>query len=320
MRRREFITLLSGAAAWPLAALAQQRAMPVIGFLRAGEPPKTWVEAFHQGLRERGYVGGQNVVVEFRFTDGSIDQLSQLAEELVRLKVDVILASAAPAALAAKKATMLVPIVFVLSAPVEIGLVPSLGRPGGNITGISGHSAEIAAKRLELLTELVPKLGRVAVLLDQGNPTNQVQLEQAEVAARTFGIRLEPIPVRGPNDFDSAFKAMRGADGLLLLDSSLFTTHRARLVALVAMSRLPTVYTFREMVEAGGLMSYGPDQPDLYRRTATHVDKILRGAKPADLPVEQPTKFELILNLKTAKALGLTIPPSLLARADEVIE
>ncbi len=321
MRRRQFIALLGGAMAWPLTARAQQRALPVIGFLRAGQPPKSWVASFQQGLRERGYVNGQNIVVEFRFTDGGIDQLPQLAEELVRLKVDVILASAPPAALAAKKATTSVPIVFVLNHPVEIGLVPSLGRPGGNITGLAAHSPEIASKRLELLTELVPKLGRVAVLLDQRNPTNQqLQLGQAEVAARTLGVRLEPVPVRGPSDFDSAFEAMRGADGLLLLDSSLFTTHRARLLELVAISRLPAVYPLREMTEVGGLMSYGADLPDLYRRVATHVDKILKGAKPADLPVEQPTKFELVINLKTAKALGITVPPTLLARADEVIE
>ena len=263
MKRRDFITFAAGAVlAWPLPARAQQTPKrPTIGFLRAGQPPKSWVEAFQQGLRERGYVDGQNIVVEFRFTDDSLDRLPQLAEELVRLKVDVILASAPPAALAAKKATTSVPIVFVLNNPVEIGLVPSLGRPGGNITGLAAHSAEIAAKRLELLTELVPKLGRVAVLLDQRNPTNQVvQLGQAEVAARTLGMRLEPVPVRDPNDFDSAFKSMRGADGLLLLDSSLFTTHRARLVELVAMSRLPTVYAYREMMEVGGLMSYGADR------------------------------------------------------------
>ena len=308
----------------PLAVEAQeQKARKVyrIGFLRAGQPPKPWVEAFQQGLRERGYVDGQNVVVEFRFTDGSVDQLPRLAEELVRLKVDVILASAAPPALAAKKATTSVPIVFVnVFDPVELGLIPSLGRPGGNITGLASTSADLAGKRLELLRELVPKLRRVAVLWDPANPTNPIQLKGVEVAARTLSLQLQPAPVQGPSDFDAAFKAARGANGLLLLDSPLVITHRARLAGLAAASRLPAISGLRDFVEVGGLMSYGVDFPDSFRRAAVYVDKILKGAKPADLPVEQPTKFELVINLKTAKALGLTIPPSLLARADEVIQ
>jgi len=292
-----------------------------IGFLRAGPPPKTWVEALQQGLRERGYVDGQNVVVEFRFTDGSVDQLPQLAEELVRLKVDVILASSSPSAVAAKKATTSVPIVFVnVFDPVELGLVPSLGRPGGNITGLASTSAELAGKRLQLLRELVPKLRRVGVLSHPPTPSSPKQLQGAEDAARTLGMQVQPVPVRGPNDFDSAFKAVRGADGLLVLDIALFTTHRARLVGLAATSRLPAIYGYREVVEVGGLMSYGMHFPDLYRRAATYVDKILKGARPADLPVEQPTKFEFVINIRTAKALGLTIPPSLLLQADQVIE
>jgi putative ABC transport system substrate-binding protein len=290
-----------------------------IGFLRAGQPPKSWVEAFQQGLRERGY--GQNVVVEFRFTDGSVDQLPGLADELVRLKVDVIVASAAPPALAAKKATTSVPIVFVsVVDPVELGLIPSLGRPAGNITGLAISSADLAGKRLELLRELVPKLRRVAVLWDQANPTNPMQLKGAEIAARTLGMQLEPVPVRGPNDLDSGFKAVRGADGLLKADSPLFTMHRARIVRLAATSRVPAIYGYREMVEVGGLMSYGAHLGDLHKRAATYVDKILKGAKPADLPVEQPTKFELVINTRTAQSLGLAIPPSLLLRADQVIE
>jgi len=292
-----------------------------IGFLRAGPPPKTWVEALQQGLRERGYVDGQNVVVEFRFTDGSVDQLPQLAEELVRLKVDVILASSSPSAVAAKKATTSVPIVFVnVFDPVELGLVPSLGRPGGNITGLASTSAELAGKRLQLLRELVPKLRRVGVLSHPPTPSNPKQLQGAEDAARALGMQVQPVPVRGPNDFDSAFKAVRGADGLLLLDIAFFTTHRARLVALAAESRLPAIYGYRDIVDVGGLMSYGPHFPDMYRRAATYVDKIFKGAKPADLPVEQPTKFEFVINSRTAKALGLTIPPSLLLQADQVIE
>ena len=323
--RREFMcTLAGGLLVAPLAAEAQeQKAGKVyrIGFLRAGQPPKPWVEAFQQGLRERGYVDGQNVVLEFRFTDGSFDQLPRLAEELVRLKVDVILASAAPPALVAKKATTSVPIVFVnVFDPVELGLIPSLGRPGGNITGLANSSADLAGKRLELLRELVPKLRRVAVFWDSSNPTNPIQLKGAEVAARTLGLQLQPAPVQGPSDFDAAFKAARGANGLLLLDSPLFTTHRARLSGLAATSRLPAISALREFVEVGGLISYGVDFPDSFRRAATYVDKILKGAKPADLPVEQPTKYELVINLKTAKALRLTIPQLVLARADEVIQ
>jgi putative ABC transport system substrate-binding protein len=261
------------------------------------------------------------VLVEFRATNGSLDQLPQFAEELVRLKVDVILASAGPAALAVKRATTSVPIVFVgVVDPVELGLVPSLGRPGGNITGLATTSGDFAGKRLELLRAIVPRLRRVAVLWHPANPTNPIQLKGAQVAARSLGVQLEPVSFQGPNDFDSAVKAVRGTDGLLLLESPLFTTYRARLAELAARSRLPAIYGQREYVEVGGLMSYGTDFQDLYRRTASYVDKILKGAKPADLPVEQPTKFELVINLKTAKALGLTIPQSLLGRADEVVQ
>jgi putative ABC transport system substrate-binding protein len=292
-----------------------------IGFLRAGPPPKLWVEALQQGLRERGYFDGQNVVVEFRFTDGSIDQLPQLAGELVGSKVDVILASSSPAAVAAKKATTSLPIVFVnVFDPIEIGLVPSWAHPGGNLTGLTAASPEIAGKRLELLREIVPKLKRVAVLSHPATPSNAKQLEGAELAAQALGMQLQPIPVREANDFDPAFEAARGADGLLPLEIAFFTTHRVRLAELAATSRLPAIYGYREMVEAGGLMSYGPYFPDMYRRAATYVDKILKGAKPADLPVEAPTKFEFLINNRAAAALGLTIPPMLLMLADQVIE
>jgi len=300
---------------------SQATKMYRIGFLRAGQPPKAWVEGFRQGLRERGYVENQNVLIEFQLTDGGLDQLPRLAEELLGSKVDVIVASAAPAALAVQKATTSVPIVFVgVNDPVGLGLVSSLGRPAGNITGLATTSAALAGKRLELLKEAVPKLRRVAVLWDPSNPTNKEQLRDAEDAAHTLGVKIQRVPVRGPSEFDSAYKAMRGTDGLLRLDSPLFTTHRARLVGLAASSRVPTVSGIRDMAELGDLMSYGVDFPDLFRRAATHVDKILKGAKPSDLPVEQPTKFEVVINLRTAKALGLTIPPSLLARADQVIE
>jgi putative ABC transport system substrate-binding protein len=310
---------LSGVAAG--AQQPQEKKVYRVAFLRAGQPPKTWVEAFQQGLRERGYVDGQNVVVDFRFTDGSVDQLPRLVEELVRLKVDVIVASAAPPAVAARKVTTSVPIVFVgVAGPVELGLVRSLGRPGGNVTGLADSGPDLTMKRLELLKELVPKLRRVAVLWHSENPGNLLQLKSAEIAARTLGIQLESVPVQGPRDFDAAFKAVRAADGLLQANAPLFTAHRARIVELAATSRVPAIYGVRESAEVGGLMFYGPHYQDLLRRAATYVDKILKGANPADLPVEQPTKFELVINSRTAKALGLTVPPSLLLRADQVIE
>ena len=310
---------LSGVAA--CAQQPQAKKVYRVALIRAGQPPKTWVEAFQQGLRERGYVDGQNIVVDFRFTDGSVDQLPRLAEELVRLKVDLIVASAAPPALAAQKVTTSVPIVFVgVAGPVELGLVRSLARPGANITGLADSGPDLSAKRLELLRDLVPKLRRVAMLWHSENPGNLLQLKRAEVAARTLGIQLDAVPVRDASDFDTAFKAVRAADALLQGNAPLFTAHRARIVGLAATSRRPAIYALREMVEVGGLMSYGPDYPDLLRRAGTYVDKILKGAKPADLPVEQPTKFELVISLRTAKALGVTIPPSLLLRADQVIE
>jgi ABC-type uncharacterized transport system substrate-binding protein len=299
----------------------QARKVYRIGILRAGPPPEAYVEGLKQGLRERGYVDGQNVVFEFRITDGSFDQLPRFAEELVRSKVDVILASNSPAALAAKGVTTSVPIVFVgVYDPVELGLVPNLVRPGGNITGLSVNPADLAGKRLELLRAIIPRLRRVAVISHPTNPTNPLQLKGAQVAARTLGVQLAPVSVQGPNDFDSAFATVHGTDGVLMLESPFLTTHRARLAQVAARSRLPAVYGQSEYVAAGGLMSYGTDFQDMWKRAAPYVDKILKGAKPADLPIEQPTKFEFVINLRTAKALGLTIPPSLLLRADQVIE
>ncbi len=323
MERRAFLgALVSGLLAAPLAAEAQPAGKVYrIGLLSQGQPVKAALEALQQGLRERGYAEGRNLIWEFRSTDGSLDQLPQFAEELVRLKVDVILARASSGAMAAKRATTSIPIVFfAVYAPVEIGLVPNLGHPGGNITGVAINAADMAGKRLQMLKDLVPTLKRVAMLTHPPHPTNAVQLQEAEAAARTLGVQLEAVPVRGVDDFDSALKALRGIGGLLHADTPLFVTHRARLVDAVARRRLPAIYAFRAYVEARGLMSHGADLPDLYRRAATYVDKILKGAKPADLPVEQPTKFEVVINLKTAKALGLTIPPSLLQRADQVIE
>jgi putative ABC transport system substrate-binding protein len=292
-----------------------------IGFLRAGQPPKTFVEAFQQGLRARGYIEGRNVVIEYRYTDGSFDELSRLAAELVRFNVDVILASGAPAAFAARSATTKVPIVFAsVYDPVEIGLVTGLAHPGGNVTGLSQTSADLGGKRLELLKELLPKLKSVAILWHPANLTNLVQKKSVEVAARTLGVDTKSVPVQDPSQFGSAFEDARGVDALVQVDDPLLITYRRQLAELAVRSRLPAIAGLREYVDAGGLMSYGADHPDLYRRAATYIDKILKGAKPADLPIEQPTKFDLVINLKTAKALGLTIPQSLLVRADEIIQ
>jgi putative tryptophan/tyrosine transport system substrate-binding protein len=292
-----------------------------IGFLSQGQPPETFVDAIRQGLRERGYVEGRNLVWEFRSTDGGLEQLPQLAEELVRLNVDVILARASSGAMAAKRATTSIPIVFfAVYGPVEIGLVSSLGHPGGNITGVAVNASDMAAKRVQLFKELVPTLKRVAMLSHPSHPTNRIQLQGAEAAARTVGVQLEAVPVRDAEDFAPALKALRGIDGVLHADTPLFVTHRARLVQAVAGTRLPAIYPARVYVEAGGLMSYGPNLPDVWGRSAAYVDKILNGAKPGDLPVEQPTTFEMVINKKTAKAIGLTIPPSFVLRADQIVE
>ncbi len=294
-----------------------------IGFLSQGQPPKAFLEVLQQGLRERGYAEGRNLVWEFRFTDGSLDQLPQFAEELVRLKVDIILARASSGALPAKRATTSIPIVFVgVLDPVEIGLVPSLRHPGGNITGVAVavSAADMAGKRVQLFKELIPMLKRVAMLSHPPHPTNGIQLKGAEAAARTLGVQLEAVPVRGADDFAPTLKALRGIDGVLHADTALFTTHRARLVEAVAGSRLPAIYAARLYVETGGLMSYGPNLPDHWKRAAAYVDKILKGAKPGDLPVEQPSTFELVINSRTAKAIGLTIPPLLVLRADQIVE
>jgi ABC-type uncharacterized transport system substrate-binding protein len=309
-----------------LLAPAQTQPQPAgrvyrIGVLSQGQLPKAYLEALQQGLRERGYAEGRNLVWELRATDGSLDQLPRFAEELVRLKVDVFLARSSSGAIAAKRATTVIPIVFVaVYSPVEIGLVPSLGHPGGNITGTAINASDIAGKQVQLLKELVPTLKRVAMLSHPPHPTNAMQLQWAEAAAHALGVQLEAVPVRGADDFASALKALRGIGGLLHADTPLFITHRARLVDAVAGSRLPAIHPSRGYVEAGGLMSYGPNVADLWGRAATYVDKILKGAKPGDLPVEQPTTFELVINNRTAKAIGLTIPRSLASRADQIVE
>jgi putative ABC transport system substrate-binding protein len=328
MNRRSFVgTLGLGFLVAPFVAEAQQAAKVArIGYLAgnlAANPPQH--EAFRQGLRDLGNVEGRNVVIEYRYAEGRFERLPALAAELVGLKVDVIVTSDTPAALAAKQATRTVPIVFSFAVdPVTSGLVTSLARPGGNVTGLATLVPELVGKRLEQLTQAVPGVSRVSVLWQpgsQGGRTEKDMLKGAEVAGRGLGVPLQFVEARGPADFDRAFSDMTRAHAgaLTVLGSAMFFNERRRLVALAAKHRLPAMYGLREYVDAGGLMSYGPNVADLFRRAATYVDKILKGAKPGDLPVEQPTKFDLVINLKTAKALGLTIPPSLLGRADEVI-
>jgi putative ABC transport system substrate-binding protein len=327
--RRKLLIAAGALLAAPLAASAQQPAkIARIGFLAASSPPITphIHEAFLQGLRDLGYVGGRNLVIEYRFAEGKWERLPALAAELIALKVDVIFAGATPLAQAAKQATRTIPIVFIVpDDPVRDGLVTSLARPGANLTGVASIASELVGKRLEQLKQAVPGVSRVAVLSHPGGfgeRTGKDMLKGAEVAARVLGLRLQFVEVRGPEDFDRAFSEMTGAraGALIVLGSVMFMSERKRLVELASKNRLPAVYVLREFVDAGGLMAYGANQADLNRRAATYVDKILKGAKPADLPVEQPTKFELVINLKTAKALGLTIPQSVLGRADEIIQ
>ncbi len=328
MERRTFMAMLTGGiVAAPFTAEAQQAAkIARIGYLvlnLAANPHLT--EAFRQGLRDLGYVEGRNVVIEYRDAEGKFERLPALAAELVALKVDIIMTGGTPAPLAAMQATRTIPIVFAAAAdPVGSGIVTSLGRPGGNVTGLSALSPELVGKWLEQLKQAVPGVSRVAVLWHPGGYPERTEkniLKGAEVAGRALGLRLQFVEARGPADFDRAFSEMtrERAGALTVLATSMLLTERRRLVDLAAKNRLPAVYTSREFVDAGGLMAYGPNFADLFRRAATYVDRILKGAKPGDLPVEQPTKFELVINLKTAKALGLTIPPSLLSRADEVI-
>jgi ABC-type uncharacterized transport system substrate-binding protein len=324
MKRREFITLLGCAATWSLAGAAQTSSkIARVGVVNGGTPAASGhiFEAFRQGLRQLGYVEGQTIALEVRWAEGRYERLPELVAELVRLKVDVLVVGNSPAALAAKNATRTIPIVMFAGDPVGLGLVASLARPGGNLTGLSYFNVELNSKRLELIKQLVPGLTRVAVLR---NPTVAIHAtfwQETAAAAEKLGVALQPIQVRGPEDFDAAFAAARdNAQALLAFDDAMTIAYRSRVVALAASSRLPAMYGFREFPDDGGLMSYGPNFVILFQRAATFVDKVLKGAKPADLPVEQPTKFELVINTKAAKALGLTVPPSLLARADEVIE
>jgi putative ABC transport system substrate-binding protein len=318
---------LTAVAATVGAVDAQVSRVPLIGFLSpqpaiAG-PTISHVRAFHDGLRELGWTPGQNVRLEYRWADGRHDRLESLAHELVNLKPDVIMANSGPAASAAKRATTRIPIVFeTLGDPVVAGLVASLARPGGNLTGLAGISAELSGKRLELLRELVPSLTRVGLLMNPGNVMSPPVVRETEQAARVLGMAVSTVEVRQPADLDRAFAGVirSGAGALFVLPDVMLTTQRERILGLAAQHRLPAVYVESNWVPAGGLLSYAPSLDDQYRRAAVYVDKILKGARPADLPVEQPTKFELVINLKTAKALGLTIPQSLLLRADHVIQ
>ena len=320
------ISFVLGVLAAPLAAGAQQPSrIPRLGLLSADAAPASWhlVEAFKQGLRDLGHVEGQNITIEYRFAEGKYDRLPDLAAELVRHKVDVIKAFTTPATRAAMNATAAIPIVFSQAGdPVASGLVASLARPGANVTGVSLLAAELSVKNLELLKEIVPRISRVAVLWEPDQPVGALFLRQIEVAATSLRVQLQPLEVRDPNDLETAFASVtrRRAQGLIVLPGSLFNLHRHRLADLAARSRVPAIFIRRVFVEAGGLMSYGTNFADVSRRAATYVDKILKGAKPADLPVEQPTRFEMVLNMKTAKALGLTFPPSILVRADQMIE
>ncbi|MBI3515889.1 MAG: ABC transporter substrate-binding protein [Proteobacteria bacterium] len=320
MRRRAVLAGLGGAAVWPLAARAQQRHMPRVGVLVAGNPdPGPFWRLFQEALRDLGYVGGQTVRFEFRSAEGQAARLADLAADLVRLSVDIIVTWQTPTVQAAKQATKDIPIVMADSGdPVGTGLVASLARPGGNITGMAGVTAELAGKSVELIREMIPSVRRVGALCNPSDPFSKPFLEQIQLGGRAAGIEIQPVMVRADEAFDVAFSRLSGEriDAVIVQPS--LPTKRAAELALN--SRLPAVSVPRWFAEEGGLMSYSPRLADLYREAAVYVDKILKGAKPADLPIQQPTKFELVINLKTARALGLTIPPSILARADEVIE
>ena len=326
MRRREFITLLGGAAAWPLAARAQQPAMPVVGFLHYGlsAPHAHVLAAFRQGLKESGFVEGQNVAIEQRWAENQLDRLPELAAELVRRQVAVILSGGgAASALAAKAATSTIPIVLAFgSDPVQLGLVASLSRPGGNVTGATFLATELMAKRLDLLRELVPQATTIAYLADTRSVTGQGMLRDMLAAAATLGRQLAVVEARSDRDFEPAFPAFveRQAGALVVGASPLFDSNRDQLVALAARHKLPAIYQAREYALDGGLMSYGASYGDAFRLGGRYVGQILKGANPADLPVEQLSRFELVINMKTAKTLGLDVPPTLLIRADELIE
>ena len=325
MKRREFIAALGGAAAWPLMAHAQPAGkLPTIGYLGSATPATQgqWVAAFVERLRELGWIDGRNVTIVYRWGEGRDERFAEIAAEFVRLKVDVIVTLGTQPVLAAKQATAHVPIVFAAAGdPVGTGLVAVLARPGSNLTGLSLQAPDLAGKQLELLREVIPSLRRVAVLINVGNAAAVRELGEVQAAARTLGLEIITLEIRRAEDIAPAIEALKSRTEVLYVPSDpLFTPNRIRINTLALSARLPTIFFERDYVDAGGLMSYGPNRSDMFRRAAELVDKILRGAKPGDLPVEQPTKFELVINLTTAKALGLDVPHSLLARADEVIE
>ena len=325
MKRREFITLLGGAAAaWPLAARAQQAGkIPTIGYLgtAAASAWAPWTAAFVQRLHELGWIDGRTVAIQYRWAEGRSERSAEIAAEFVRLKVDVIV-TGGNAAVAAKQASTIVPIVFtIVDDPVGSGLIASLARPGGNVTGLAINHADLAGKRLALLREVVPGLHRVGIMANVEYPFAVLEVGEFETAARTLGLEVIRLEIRRAEDIAPAFETLKGrAEALYVVGDALVTTHRIRINTLALAARVPTMHVVRELVEAGGLMSYGSNFADLFRRAADYVDKILRGTKPGEIPVEQPTKFNLVINLTTAKALGLTIPESFLLRADEVIE
>ena len=324
MRRREFITLLGGAAVWPLAARAQQAGkVPTIGFLGTTTASAwgPWTAAFVQRLRALGWIEGRNLAIEYRWADGRTGRFTEIAAEFVRLKVDVIVTGGL-SAVAVKQATSVIPIVFAVAAdPVGTGLVASLVRPGGNVTGLSTQAPDLVGKRLELLREAVPELRRLAILANIGYPASVIEMSEVQAAAPTLGLEVVALEIQRAEDIAPAFEALKDrADALYVITDALVSTNRIRINTFTLAARLPTMHGVREYIEAGGLMSYGPNYPDLFRRAGDFVHKILHGAKPGDIPVEQPTKFDLVINVATAKALGLTVSPMLLARADEVIE
>jgi putative tryptophan/tyrosine transport system substrate-binding protein len=326
VRRREFITLLGGAVAgWPFSTRAQQSAkLPIVAYLSPTAPSHEgqWIAAFVRRLHEFGWIEGRTFEIEYRWVDGHAERLSAFADELVRLKVSVIVTGATPPTMAAKRATSVIPIVFVGSGdPVGAGLVASLARPGGNVTGLSNQGPDAASKRVELLREVVPSIRRLAILSDGSNPVVMHEADQAQAAARALGLEVVPLDVRRVDDLAPAFAALDShADALYVPGAPLFSSNANAISTLALKARLPDVHSIREEVVAGGLLSYGPSFADLFRRAAELVDKILRGTRPAEIPVEQPTKFDLVINLKTAKARGLTVPHNLLVLADEVIE
>src|ERR1700676_69907 len=326
MQRREFITLVGGAAAaWPIATRAEQPArLQTIGFLGSATPSAApeGAAAFVQRLSELRWVIGSTVAIEYRWAEGRNDRFAELAAEFVRLKVDAIVTSGTPSVLALMQATSSIPIVFVaVGDPVTNGLVKSLARPGGNVTGLSNQTRDLAGKRVEILREVIPGLRRLAILANVGNDAVVLEMRDAQAAARTLGYEVATLEIRRSDDIAPAFETLRDrADAIYIVIDALVVINRVSINTLALNARLPTMHAFRDSVEAGGLISYGPNFPELWRRSAEYIDKILRGAKPADIPVEQPTKFDLVINLKTAKALGLSVPPALLARADGVIE